>query len=538
MTQLTHLELKELLSEFNPQFNIVLAPYSTWQIGGMADILITINSSQELEKLLKAALQLDLPTTILGKASNVLISDKGIRGLVIINRGRQCRIISEESVAKNVSTNHAIEARHTHADQSYYDFSDLDYDESNELPKAVIRIDSGVDISYAIAWSLKNNLTGLHPFGGIPGTVGGALFNNIHGGTRHFSDDFVSCKALKKVTNKPQIITLCGPGGVGKNTIVRSLVTSNPDFVRFTTTTTRTKREYEIPGDDYNFVGIQEFQSKINSNQMVEYNELFPGVFYGTDKAKIYELLEQGKTILFDIDYHGAEALKNHFGDKVLTIFIMPPSIEELEKRMLNRGDSQTKIQERMAITHRELKVADTFDYCFVNDDLDEAIQNIAKIIDSDVRFQKHTYDFEAMNFDYDQSILRNSKDIFVLSVDLRLKFGDVDKAKYVANEWAKRKRTQPRISCGSVFKSISLSDKSRLNLPTQAAGYIIDQVLNLKGYAVNNIQISPFHANFIVNNGGGQAGDVMSIINLVQERSKKELGLELEPEIDFLGEF
>ena len=523
------------LEKFNPKFGIELAAFSTWQIGGPAEILIITNNSTELEQVLKIALELDLKTTILGWGSNVLISDAGIEGLVIINKSRQCQIVSNSS---NSGTNPTITPRHTHNDTSTYDFRDLDYDEDKNLPSSIVEIDSGVDTSYAIAWSHKNNLTGLQFFSGIPGTIGGALYNNIHGGTKHLSDRFVNCTCLVQVATKPRIITVCGPGGVGKNTLIRRLVMENSNFVRFTTTTTRAKRDYEIEGNDYNYINVQEFKDKIENNQMVEFNELFPGVFYGTDRAQIQKLLDENKTILFDIDYHGADALAKEFSELVLRIFVLPPSLEELKHRMQERGDAPAKIIERMEITKKELVISDTFDYTFVNDNLETCYKEIFTTLNQDNHFRKMVFDFEAMNFGYDKSNLRSNPNIFVLKVALNLQHGNVLKAKFVATEWAKRKRTQPRISCGSVFQSISLEDKNRLGLPTQAAGYIIDKIFGLKGYTVGGVQISPNHGNFIINIGGGKASEVLQIIQLIQKRAKEELSLVLHPEINFLGEF
>ena len=526
---------------FNSKYNYPLAEYSTWKVGGNAEILVESFNAHGLEELIKLGYKNNLPVTILGKISNTLVSDEGIKGLVILNRGREINLSEKQTPLEVLKEDKAvIVSRHAESDKSYYDFSDLDYREIEGLERVEIKIDSGVDLSYSIAWSLKQGLSGLQHFAGIPGTVGGALFNNIHGGSRHFSDNFVSLNALKEVKQKANLIMVCGPGGVGKNTIIRALLKSNPTWVRFTTTTTRRPRDYEKHGDDYNFISADNFREKLKKGEFVEYNELFEGVYYGTDKGLIEKYLSENKTILFDIDYHGAFNIEKEYGDKVQKIFLLPPSFEMLTERMHFRGDSDIKIQARLPISKEEMSVASLFDYQVINDDLEKAITEVSNLINLKTRLRRVKLEFNDMNFGYDQSILRSTETkYYILDITLSLVKGDqesMDRARFVATEWARRKKTQPRISCGSVWQSLSLETKEKFNLPTQAAGFIIDQKLNLKGYQVGGAQISEFHGNFIVNDSKtATALDILEIMSHTQKLAK-EIGINLYPEISFLG--
>ena len=189
-----HPEFIESLADFNIKYNEPLAPYTTWNIGGPAEMLVVTNTADELVRVIKAAIKFDTPYTILGGGSNVLISDNGIKGLVVINKSREIEIIDNNEENKELTADEAtafnpwIQPRHGEEDDGFYTFKDLDYTETGERVK--IKVASGVDLTWATAWTIKNGATGLQFFAGIPGTIGGALFNNIHGGTKHFSDYF------------------------------------------------------------------------------------------------------------------------------------------------------------------------------------------------------------------------------------------------------------------------------------------------------------------------------------------------------------
>jgi UDP-N-acetylmuramate dehydrogenase len=183
--------LEKIAKEFNAEtirIDEPLAPYTTLKIGGPADLLILASSPEDIVTTARIARKRNLPITILGEGSNVLISDNGIRGITIINRRGSMTIqgYAEERTIRDDT----IEAR-WQSDRTRgtfkYDFADLDYDES-EKPVVNVTIDSGYSLPSATQALFGEGLTGLQWFSGIPGTIGGAIFNNIHGGTHFFSE--------------------------------------------------------------------------------------------------------------------------------------------------------------------------------------------------------------------------------------------------------------------------------------------------------------------------------------------------------------
>jgi UDP-N-acetylmuramate dehydrogenase len=350
--------------------NEPLSSYTTYKIGGPADMLVKVNNSFELEHILKLAHIHNIPTIVLGGGSNSLISDMGLQGLVIINSANTIEVLDHEDVGKDkqhseIEEKHLkewldytksnnftyIKPRHKQEDKAFYTFSDLDYDENGD--RYPILFDSGVKLAVAVSKTIMQGYTGLQWFAGIPGSVGGALFNNIHGGTKHFSDNFLAAKVL------------------------------------------------------------------------------------------IYK----------------------------------------------ENGESEVKIVGR-----------------------------------------------EFFDFGYDQSILRVKQGVYVLQVLLSLYKGHVEKAKYASQEWLKRKRIQPHNSPGCMFKNIPEDTAEKLGFASTSAGYIIDKQLGLAGKQIGGIQISPNHANFFVNTGDGKAEDVVQMVKEIQELCREKWGLELEPEISFLG--
>jgi UDP-N-acetylmuramate dehydrogenase len=337
----------EKIEQFKPKFEEKLANYTTWKIGGPAKVLIVTENSEQLEVLVLLCLQFDLPYLILGNGSNILVSDNGIDKVVIINKSRNLEIISNFEL--NSALVPKIEARHGKNDTSLYSFNDLDFEEAGQA--TFVSIDSGVMLSYAINWCLKNSLSGLQWFSGIPGTIGGSLFNNIHGGNKHFSDYLVGAVLLEN--------------GVKKE------------------------------------VGANFFE------------------------------------------------------------------------------------------------------------------------------------------FGYDQSLLRKRQDLVILKVVFQLvKVSEelLEKSKFANTEWLRRKSVQPKISCGSVFKSISKEDQLRLGYPTQGMGYLTEHILGLKGLQVGGAQVSLKHANFIENLGSATSQDVLTIMKKITLEAENKTGIQIHPEINFLG--
>jgi len=191
-----HTRLKELLSE-----------HTTLGIGGPADIFYEAHDINELVSVVKLAKLQKIPVTILGRGSNVLISDKGIRGIVIKNLAKNIQIKGEKPVNEDKIDVPNVTSRweSDHDMGTFkYEFKDLNYDESDEGRVEVI-MDSGVDLTFAINYLLNEAVTGLQWFAGIPGTIGGAVFNNIHGGTRFLSEVTEKVKVLTQESEIAEI---------------------------------------------------------------------------------------------------------------------------------------------------------------------------------------------------------------------------------------------------------------------------------------------------------------------------------------------
>lgn len=191
-------KLKTELDKINSTVTLEqpLAKYTTWRIGGPAEIFFQANTIDELSRAVKKANEFQIPYTILGWGSNVLISDKGIRGLVIKNASKEVEIKGKSET--NLPTANEIEARLNAIDtEQYYNFDDLDFDESH-FPTIELTVASGVYLPYLINVTIDQGITGLQWFAGIPGTVGGAVYNNIHGGTRFFSEVVKSVYVLNE----------------------------------------------------------------------------------------------------------------------------------------------------------------------------------------------------------------------------------------------------------------------------------------------------------------------------------------------------
>jgi UDP-N-acetylmuramate dehydrogenase len=352
-----------------------LAPYTTVKIGGPADIFIHSTSSKQLAKILtyltgadnvfsahqplspsgegastaKNIIKPDI--TILGNGSNTLISDSGLRGIVIKNSSDQFIIL--ESAPTATSNSAKISAHRTENDPAkYLNFSQIDYDESDQ-PQVLVKIDSGCNLPSTINRLIDNGITGLQWFGFIPGTIGGAVYGNIHGGTHHFSD-----------------------------------------------------------------------------------------------------------------------------------------FIKEVEVFDLNTG--QTK--------------------------------NISQ---------------DDLSWDYDHSSFQSQPNLIILSVTLSLYRGDTTRAKAAVQAWITQKSTvQSMNSLGSVFQNPPLDICQKIWGEQKSAGWIIDTQLNLKGAQIGDAQISPKHANFIVNHGQATATDYLALINQVQTQLQQKFNFQFDLEIKLLGKF
>jgi guanylate kinase len=178
------------------------------------------------------------------------------------------------------------------------------------------------------------------------------------------------------------ILIISSPSGAGKTSVIKSLLEKDQKLSNSISVTTRPKREGEIDGKDYYFVKEEEFEKISNEDQLLEHAIVF-GNHYGSPKQRILDKLENGFDVLFDVDWQGAHTLKEKLGSLVVSIFILPPSIAELERRLLNRNqDSKETIAIRMAQVNSEIIHYDEYDYVLINKDLDKTIETISKIIE------------------------------------------------------------------------------------------------------------------------------------------------------------
>ncbi len=176
-------------------------------------------------------------------------------------------------------------------------------------------------------------------------------------------------------TKSGKLFVFSAPSGSGKTTIVHHLLNQKELNLDFSiSATSRPKRGKEIDGKDYHFISQEEFDRYIKKDDFVEWEEVYQDNFYGTLKSEIERIWAEGKHVIFDIDVIGGLRIKNKFPEKTLAIFVQPPSMEEMEKRLRNRKtDTEKKIQERVAKAARELKFAKDFDVVLINDKLEVA---------------------------------------------------------------------------------------------------------------------------------------------------------------------
>jgi len=171
-----------------------------------------------------------------------------------------------------------------------------------------------------------------------------------------------------------KVIIISAPSGAGKSTIIRHLLDCGVNLEFSVSATTRPPRGQEKNGKEYYFLSVEEFKEKINRGEFVEWEEVYENQFYGTLESEIQRIWAHGKHILFDVDVKGGMSLKKIFGDRALSVFIMPPSLKELEVRLVRRGtDSMEKIRMRLEKAETEMKFANRFDCIIVNDDLEKA---------------------------------------------------------------------------------------------------------------------------------------------------------------------
>lgn len=179
-----------------------------------------------------------------------------------------------------------------------------------------------------------------------------------------------------------KLIIFSAPSGSGKTTIVKRLMEMVEGLEFSVSATSRPPRGVEQHGRDYYFLSAEEFDAKVAENAFVEWEEVYAGTKYGTLRSELERIWAKGNTILFDVDVKGGVRLKSIFGDQALSIFVMPPSVEELRNRLVGRAtDSPEKIEQRIAKAGEELGYADRFDRVVVNDDLELAVEQVRRAV-------------------------------------------------------------------------------------------------------------------------------------------------------------
>lgn len=181
-----------------------------------------------------------------------------------------------------------------------------------------------------------------------------------------------------------KLVIISAPSGAGKTTIVKHLLDSGLSLSFSVSATTRPRRGNEKNGVDYFFLSVGEFRKKIENNEFVEWEEVYKDLFYGTLKSELVRIWESGKNVLFDVDVEGGINLKKIFGSDAIVLFIMPPSVTELENRLVKRAtDTPEKIRMRVEKAKEELKLANLFDEVIVNNQLDIAKDEAFRIVTS-----------------------------------------------------------------------------------------------------------------------------------------------------------
>lgn len=188
----------------------------------------------------------------------------------------------------------------------------------------------------------------------------------------------MQCKVMEG-----KIIIISAPSGCGKSTIINAILAQGDIDMQFSVSATnRSPREGEKHGVNYFFLTDEEFKAAIEQDAFVEHEEVYPGRFYGTLKSEVERICSAGHNVVLDIDVKGGVNVKRMYGNRAISIFIMPPSVEELRRRLVSRAtDAPEVIEERVGKAEYEIGFAPQYDCCIVNDDLTEAIADARKAI-------------------------------------------------------------------------------------------------------------------------------------------------------------
>jgi len=179
-----------------------------------------------------------------------------------------------------------------------------------------------------------------------------------------------------------KLIVFSAPSGAGKTSIVRRLLKTDLPLAFSVSACSRPKRPEEVNGTDYYFLSPEEFKQRINDHEFLEWEEVYPGSYYGTLKSELDRIWQLGKHVVFDVDVIGGINIKKLYPQETLSIFVMPPSIDELEVRLKIRGtENPESLKKRLDKAKYEISFADQFDYQLLNDNLDRSTPEIKEVI-------------------------------------------------------------------------------------------------------------------------------------------------------------
>ena len=180
-----------------------------------------------------------------------------------------------------------------------------------------------------------------------------------------------------------KVLIFSAPSGSGKSTIVNHILGLHPEVEFSISATSRAPRGTEKDGVEYYFLSVEDFKSRIQNGDFVEYEQVYEGRFYGTLKSEVERIWAKGHVIVFDVDVKGGVSLKKYFGDSALSVFIQAPSVEELRRRLVFRAtDSADAIEERVAKAAEEMTYAPRFDKVLINDNLEKAYLEAESMVD------------------------------------------------------------------------------------------------------------------------------------------------------------
>ncbi len=187
------------------------------------------------------------------------------------------------------------------------------------------------------------------------------------------------------MSEKGVLVILSSPSGAGKTSIARALVEENKNFLFSVSATTRKSRPGEVDGREYHFLTVDEFREKINDGQFLEHAKVF-GNFYGTPLHPVMESIDDGKDLIFDVDWQGGKQIRSSSLSKfVISIFILPPSIKALQERLMKRAqDSSETVKDRMTKSIGEIMHWKEYDYVIINNNFEQTLEEVKSIITSE----------------------------------------------------------------------------------------------------------------------------------------------------------